>query len=46
MKNQKRNSNKKVKSVSELNGYITYFEPIFNDTEVKSISDYLRMNMH
>ena len=36
----------KVKSVSELNGYITYFEPIFNDTEVKSISDYLRMNMH
>jgi hypothetical protein len=36
----------KVKSVSELNGYITYFEPIFNDAEVKSISDYLRMNMH
>ena len=39
----------KVKSVSELNGYITYFDPIFNDAEVKSISDYLRnfrMNMH
>lgn len=34
----------KVKSLNELNGYITYFEPIFSDEEVKSISDYFRMN--
>lgn len=32
----------KVKSLNELNGYITYFDPIFSDEEVKSISDYLR----
>jgi len=36
----------KVKSLKELNGYITYFDPIFNDAEVKSISDYLRMNKY
>ncbi len=36
----------KVKSLNELNGYITYFDPIFNDAEVKSISDYLRMNKY
>lgn len=34
----------KVKSLNELNGYITYFDSIFNDAEVKSISDYLRMD--
>lgn len=33
----------KVKTLNELNGYISYFEPIFSDAEVKSISDYLRM---
>jgi len=32
----------KVKSLSELNGYITYFDPIFTDGEVKSIANYLR----
>ena len=32
----------KVKSLNELNGYIIYFEPIFNDEEVKNIADYLR----
>ena len=36
----------KVKSLNELNRYITYFNPIFNDAEVKSISDYLRMNKY
>jgi len=36
----------KVTSLNELNTYITYFDPIFNDTEVKSISDYLRMNKY
>ncbi len=33
----------KVKTLNELNGYITYFDSIFDDSEVKSISDYLRM---
>ena len=32
----------KVVSLNELNGYITYFDPIFSDEEVKNISDYLR----
>jgi len=36
----------KVLSLNELNGYIKYFDPIFNDTEVKSIFDYLRMKKH
>ena len=31
----------KVASVQELNRYIAYFEPIFEDAEVKSISKYL-----
>ncbi len=34
----------KVKSLMELNGYITYFEPIFSDEEVKSIADYFRIH--
>ncbi len=33
----------KVASLNELIGYITYFDPIFNDAEVKSISDHLRI---
>jgi len=33
----------KVKTLNELNRYITFFDPIFDDSEVKSISDYLRM---
>lgn len=33
----------KVQTLSELNSYISYFDSIFNDSEVKSISDYLRM---
>ena len=33
----------KVMSLNELNGYIRYFEPIFTDEEVISISDYFRM---
>ena len=32
----------KVLSLDELIGYITYFETVFSDDEVKSISDYLR----
>lgn len=36
----------KVVSLNELNGYIQYFDPIFNDTEVKSILDYLRAKRH
>ncbi len=32
-----------VKTLNELNRYITYFEQIFNDSEVKSISEYLKM---
>ena len=32
----------KVLSLNELNGYITYFDPIFNDEEVKSIAGYFR----
>jgi len=35
----------KVLSLKELNGYITYFEPIFNRTEVEAICDYLRIRM-
>ncbi|MDB9800159.1 NERD domain-containing protein, partial [bacterium] len=35
----------KVKTLNELNGYVTYFEPIFNNAEVESISNYLRSNM-
>ncbi|HML76438.1 MAG TPA: hypothetical protein PKB02_18245, partial [Anaerohalosphaeraceae bacterium] len=31
----------KVLSLSELNGYIQYFEPLFSGKEVKSIFEYL-----
>ena len=34
----------KVISLNELNGYITYFDPIFSDAEVKRIFDHLMMN--
>lgn len=36
----------KVLSLNELNGYIKYFEQIFNETEVKSIFDYLNNEIH
>ena len=32
----------KVKTLNELNGYITHFQTVFDDEEVKRISDYLR----
>jgi len=32
-----------VKTLNELNRYITYFEPIFDDSEVNSIYKYLRI---
>lgn len=32
-----------VKNLKELNRYITYFDPIFDDNEVNSISEYLKM---
>ena len=32
-----------VKTLNELNRYITYFEHIFDDSEVKSISEHLKM---
>ncbi len=32
-----------VKTLNELNRYVTYFEQIFDDSEVKSISEYLKM---
>jgi hypothetical protein len=35
----------KVATLNELNGYISYFDAIFNDEEVKSISNYLRMGL-
>jgi hypothetical protein len=35
----------KVLSPEELNGYVTYFDPIFNNIEIESICDYLRMRM-
>ena len=35
--------NVKVASLNELIGYITYFDSIFNDVEVKSIAAYLRV---
>ncbi len=35
----------KVLSLKELNGYITYFDPIFNSTEIETICDYLRIRM-
>lgn len=36
----------KILSLNELNGYIKYFDPVFNDAEVKSIYDYLRFKNH
>lgn len=36
----------KVLTLNELIGYITYFDSIFNDSEVKSIADYLRTIKH
>ncbi|MCB9990165.1 MAG: NERD domain-containing protein [Rhodospirillales bacterium] len=35
----------KILSLKELNGYVTYFDPVFNSTEIGSICDYLRMRM-
>jgi len=36
----------KVLSLNELNGYLSYFDPIFNSTEVEGIHSYLNMKMH
>ncbi len=36
----------KVVTLNQLIGYITYFDTIFNDAEVKSIADYLRVKKH
>jgi len=36
----------KVLSVNELNGYVKYFDQNFNDTEVKSVFDYLNREVH
>lgn len=33
----------KILSLKELNGYVTYFEPIFNSAEIESICEYLKM---
>ena len=35
----------KVLSLKEINGYVTYFDPIFNKEEVENICNYLRMKM-
>ena len=35
----------KVLSLKELNGYVTYFEPVFNSDEIESLCDYLRKRM-
>lgn len=35
----------KVLPLQELNGYITYFDPIFSNREVESICEYLRTRM-
>jgi Nuclease-related domain len=36
----------KVLSINELNGYIKFFDQIFDETEVKSIFDYLKNEIH
>ncbi len=36
----------KVLSLSELNGYIQYFEPLFSSEEVQSIFEYLKHRMN
>lgn len=33
----------KIATLKELNRYITYFEPIFNDSEVNTIAEHLKM---
>jgi len=33
----------KIVTLKELNRYITYFEPIFNDSEVNTITEHLKM---
>lgn len=35
----------KILSLKELNGYITYFDPIFNSAEIETICNYLRRRM-
>ena len=35
----------KVLSLKELNGYVTYFEPVFSGDEIESLCDYLRVRM-
>jgi len=35
----------KILSLKELNGYVSYFDPIFNKAEIDSICDYLRRRM-
>jgi len=34
----------KVLAVNELNGYVKYFDQIFNEAEVKSVFDYLKIS--
>jgi Nuclease-related domain len=36
----------KVLSVNELNGYVKYFDQIFNEAEVKTIFEYLNREVH
>ena len=36
----------KILSLSELNGYIQYFEQLFSGKEVKSIFEYLKNRMN
>ncbi|NIN37082.1 MAG: hypothetical protein GTN46_13490 [Gammaproteobacteria bacterium] len=38
--------NVKVLTLNELNGYIKYFDQIFNEAEVESIFDYLNNGIH
>ena len=36
----------KVKSLKELNNYLTYFEPVFTEIEVNRIANYLIKNQN
>ena len=36
----------KVLSLNQLNGYLSYFDPVFNEAEVKSIYGFLRRKTH
>jgi len=36
----------KVKSLKELNNYLTYFEPVFTETEINRIANYLIKNQN